>query len=108
MTSLRTLSRSPNSLAAALTAGVGLLILLESLHGAATQSRCPLGITSGDAVGLLHPLVLLLVSQALWSCFLDHHLLLHGFLQMLLSFWLLFIFVGAVFFRAAFGSKSMG
>jgi len=108
MMPLRNPSRGPNLLVAAIVAAVGLFILLESLHGAAIQSRCPLGITPGDAVGLLPPLVLLLVSQALWSCFLDHQLFLQGFFQMLLSFWLLFVLVGAVFFRAAFARRIDG
>jgi hypothetical protein len=106
MTTLRTLPRSPNSLAAALVAGVGLFILLGSLQGGAIQLRCPLGITLEDAVGLLPSLALSVASRALLSCLLDHQLLLQGFFQMLLSFWLLFVLVGAVFFRAAFASKS--
>jgi xanthine/uracil/vitamin C permease (AzgA family) len=108
MTTLRTLSRSPHSLAAAVVAGVGLFILLGSLQRGAIQLSCPLGITPGDALGLLPSLALSVVSQALLSCLLDHQLLLQDFFQMLLSFWLLFVLVGAVFFRAAFASKSTG
>ena len=79
-------SESIRAIAGGALVGLGLHILFGSLDTAADQLRHLLGITAGDALGVL-PSVVLASSQAAQAYALDHHGFLHCFLRMLVSFW---------------------
>lgn len=88
--------------------GLGLLVLLGNLDGAATAPKlsCPLGATAQTALQVLASAVLTTASQALQALLFDHQRFFHGLFQMLLSFWLLtFVIVGAALLRVAFTGK---
>ena len=108
MTRQRTFSRPPEAIAGAALVGVGLLVLLGNLDGAATALKlsCSLGATAETAVQVLASAVLTTASQALQALLFDHQRFFQGLFQMLLSFWLLtFLIVGAALLRAAFTGK---
>ena len=108
MTRQRTFSRPTEAIAGAALVGLGLLVLLGNLDGAATALKlsCPLGATAGTAVQVLASVVLTTASQALQALLFDHQRFFQGLFQMLLSFWLLtFVIVGAALLRAAFTGK---
>jgi hypothetical protein len=105
MTRQRTLSRSLKPIAGAALVGLGLLILSVNLYGAAAQMSCPLGTTAGEALGALPSVVLAVASQALQACVFDHQRFFQGLFQMLVSFWVLLVVVGAILLRAAFMGK---
>jgi|SRR5579863_2715135 len=103
MTRQRTFSRTPEIIAGAPVVGVGLLVL-ANLSGAATaQLGCPLGSTTGTALQVVASVVLTAASQALQALIFDPQRFFQGFLQTLVSFWLLsFVIVGTLLLRAAF------
>jgi hypothetical protein len=87
-------SQTFRSIAGSALVGLGLFILFGNLGGAAAQLRHLLSVP-GEGLGLLASVIL--------AASFDHRRLLHGLLQMLLSFWpLLFVIVGAVLLRDAF------
>jgi hypothetical protein len=107
MTRQRTFPRPPEGIARAALVGLGLLVLLGNLDGAAAlKLSCPLGDTAGTAVQVLASVVLTTASQALQALLFDHQRFFQGLFEMLLSFWLLtFVIVGAALLRAAFTGK---
>jgi hypothetical protein len=108
MTRQRTFSRTPKAIAGAALVGLGLLVLLPNLDGTATATQfgCPFGATAGAAVQVLASVVLTTASQALQALVFHPQRFFQGFLQTLVSFWLLiFVIAGAVLLRAAFADK---
>jgi hypothetical protein len=88
-----TSSQALKSIAGSALAGPGLLILVGNLDGAAAQLKALLGMP-GEGLGLLSSVIL--------AAAFDQQRLLHGLLQMLISFWpLLFVIGGAVLLRDA-------
>jgi hypothetical protein len=111
MTRQRTFSRPPEAIAGAALVGLGLLVLLGNLDGAATALKlsCPLGATAGTAVQVLASVVLTTASQALQALLFDHQRFFQGLFQMLLSFWLLtFVIVGAALFKGCLHGQGRG
>jgi len=108
MTRQRTFSRTPKAIAGAALFGLGLLVLLPNLDGAAaaTQLSCPLGATAGTALQVVASVVLASASQVLETLILDPQRFFQGFFQALVSFWvLIFVIVGAVLLRTAFTDR---
>ncbi len=107
MTSQRTHSRNPKSIAGAAFLVLGLLALFGNHDGAAAQLSCTLANPAGEALGVLPSVILSAASQALQILFFDHQRFLQDFFRTLVSFWvLLFAIVGALLLRAAFTSKA--
>jgi hypothetical protein len=97
MTRQRALSQNFKSIAGAALFGLGLLVVFESLDGAAAPLNYPLGPTALEALELLPSVLLTAASQSL---------LFQGLVQMLVSFWLLlFVIAAAILLRAVFKSK---
>jgi hypothetical protein len=98
-------SESIRAIAGGALVGLGLHILFGNLDTAADQLKHLLGITAGDALGVL-PSVVLASSQAAQAYALDHHGFLQCFLRMLVSFWpLLLVVVGTVLLWDVFADK---
>ena len=88
------------SIAGTALIGLGIFILYENLHQAATQFSHLLGVIPRDLLGVL-PTVILAASRVLQACGADHPRSLQGcLLQMLASSWpLLLVIVGTVLSR---------
>jgi hypothetical protein len=98
MTRQGELSRGSKSIAGAALVGLGLFVLSGNLDVTAAQLRCPLGTTAMQALWLVPSVFLAAASQTL---------LFQGFVQLLVSFWLLlFVIAAAILLRGSSRAKS--
>ena len=96
----QTFIRRAKSIAGTALIGLGIFVLYENLHQAATQLSHPLGIIPREALGVL-PTVILAASRVVQACAADHQRFPHVFLlHTLASSWpLLLVIVGTVLSR---------
>jgi hypothetical protein len=105
MTKHPRIAQSPKTLTAAVV-GFGLLVLAGNLTTFATHLFSPFGAAANEAPAVLRSIVSVAIVQALQDCALDPQRLERGFLQTVVSFWLLLVMIaGAVLLSKVFASK---
>jgi hypothetical protein len=105
MTKHPRIAQSPKTLAAAVV-GFGLLVLAGNLNAFATRLFSPFAVATNEAPAVLRFIVSVAISQASQDCVLDPQRLERGYLQSLVSFWLLLaVIAGAVLLRKVFAGK---
>lgn len=97
---------SPKSIAGAAMVGLGLLILVGNLDGAATEWSRLIGATRGETLGVL-PSLVLAAARVMQAYAADQRRFLQGFLEhLLVLFWpLLLVIVGTALSQYAFTDK---